>query len=74
VKTPEANGPLKQLKGFARTHFEKGEAKTVTITVRKESLRHWDAGQEKFVVPEGTYRFMVGASSADIRLKQDFIF
>ena len=71
VKTPEAGGPIKQLKGFARTHLKKGETRTVTITVRKESLRNWDAAQGKFIVPTGSYRFMVGASSADIRLTKD---
>ena len=70
VKTPEVGGPIKQLKGFSRTHFTKGESKTVTITVKKESLRHWDTKQEKFVVPQGDYQFMVGSSSADIRLQK----
>lgn len=70
VKTPESGGPVKQLKGFARTYLEKGQTQTVTLTVKKASLRHWDEKREKFVVPEGIYRFMIGASSADIRLQQ----
>lgn len=70
VKTPEVGGPLKRLVGFARTHIKKGGKERVTLSVRKESLRHWDAGQERFVIPRGEYRFMVGASSRDIRLEQ----
>lgn len=70
VKTPEAGGPLKRLVGFARTHIKKGGKERVTLSVRKESLRHWDVGQERFVIPRGEYRFMVGASSRDIRLEQ----
>lgn len=70
IKTPEAGSPIKQLKGFSRTHFKKGEEKTVTIKVGKDALRHWDVASGKFVIPDGNYQFMVGASSADIHLQQ----
>ena len=44
----------------------------MTFVVKKEALRHWDIEQGRFVVPEGLYQFMIGSSSADIRLKQAF--
>ena len=70
VKIPQENGPAKQLKGFRRSHIGKGKSALVEIEVKKESLRYWDEKTEKFVVPEGNYLFMVGTSSADIRLQQ----
>lgn len=71
VKTPEEGGPLKQLKGFARTTIQKGESKRITITVPKKDLRHWEEISSRYVMPTGKYQFMIGASSADIRLQTE---
>ena len=71
VKTPEEGGPLKQLKGFARTTIQKGESKRITITVPKKDLRHWEESSSRYVMPTGKYQFMIGASSADIRLQTE---
>lgn len=62
--------PLKQLKGFKRTHIKKGETKQVSIEIPKEELRLWDDQKKEFYTPSGGYTFMVGASSDDIRLKK----
>lgn len=43
---------------------------SVDIDIRKENLRYWDESQARFINPKGTYTFMVGASSDDIRLSQ----
>lgn len=70
VKMPQLPLPLpmKQLKGFKRVHIKKGEFSKVKITVPKEELRYWAEEKESFVVPSGEYEFMIGGSSADIRL------
>lgn len=70
VRYPETGTymPLKQLHGFQRVTLEKGETKTVTITIPKKELRYWNTTQGGFVTPSGEYQIMVGASSADIRL------
>lgn len=72
VQLPARNEimPIKELKGFRRVTLQKGEAQEVTIKLRKDLLRYWDESQGKFVYPSGNYTIMVGASSADIRLRQ----
>jgi len=71
VKLPIENGPIKELKGFQRTHLKKGEIKLITLDVPKETLRYWNEKEEKFVTPSGNYRFMIGSSSEDIRLTKE---
>lgn len=73
VRLPEYEGkaPIKELRGFKRVHLKKGESREVTIPLRREDLRYWSEGQEKFIVPEGLPEIMVGASSSDIRLKTE---
>ena len=72
VQLPARNEimPIKELKGFRRVTLQKGEVQEVTIKLRKDLLRYWDESQGKFVYPSGNYTVMVGASSADIRLRQ----
>ena len=74
VKLPQ-NGeimPIKELKGFQRNTLKKGETRNIEIEIRKDLLRYWDAKSGQFIVPAGNYEFMVGASSADIRLRSIF--
>ena len=76
VKLPEVAGgtqAIKQLKGFQRVALKAGESRKVEITVDKEQLRYWDEKQTCFVVPQGSFTFMVGASSSDIRLENTTI-
>jgi beta-glucosidase len=69
VKYPDLNIPLpiKQLQGFKRVNIKRGSISTTTISIKKSALRYWDEKQSKFITPNGTYTFMVGASSNDIR-------
>ncbi|GAB6011764.1 beta-glucosidase [Viscerimonas tarda] len=71
VKLPEQSipMPIKELKGFKRTFIGKGETQKVKIELKKENLRYWDDNKKAFVTPLGTYLFMIGSSSEDIRLK-----
>ncbi len=62
--------PLKQLKGFKRVHIAQGQTSEITIEVPKKELRLWSESQSAFYTPEGTYVFLVGASSEDIRLQK----
>ena len=74
VKLPETGVimPIKELKGFKRSFIKKGETKRIEIEIKKEQLRYWNEELGKFVVPEGVYEFMVGASSSDIRLSEKY--
>lgn len=73
VKLPShsASDPIKTLKGFKRIHIKKGEFQTVEIPVRKDLLRYWDEKTSAFVTPKGNYTFLVGSSSADIKLEKE---
>ena len=73
VRLPEYEGkaPIKELRAFKRIHLKRGESKVVTIPVRREDLRYWSESGKRFVIPEGIPEIMVGASSADIRLKNN---
>jgi beta-glucosidase len=63
--------PMKQLKAFTRIPVDKGETKTVTLDLKAEDLAYWNEKDHKFTVEPGTVELMIGASSADIRLKKN---
>jgi beta-glucosidase len=63
--------PALQLAGFGRVHVAAGETKTVRIPLKASQLAYWDAGRKAFLVEKELVRFMVGASSADIKLRTD---
>ena len=63
-----ANKPSKELKAFAKTKALKaGESETVTMTVKAADLASFDEAVSAWVVAEGEYQFLVGASSQDIK-------
>jgi beta-glucosidase len=61
--------PTEQLRGFERIHLEPGEIKTVVFTLPAFKLALWDETTHGFVVQPGKFDVLIGASSADIRLK-----
>ena len=58
--------PIKELRGFRRVSLKAGETKTLTFTVdpAQTAIWHKDGG---WIIEPGEIRFMVGASSDDIR-------
>lgn len=46
--------------------LEAGESGTATFNVRRRDLSYWDG---EWVVPEGEFGVVVGASSRDVRLE-----
>ena len=63
-----ANKPAKELKAFAKTKALKaGESETVTMTVKAANLASFDEAASAWVVAEGEYQFLVGASAQDIK-------
>ncbi|HUP03653.1 MAG TPA: glycoside hydrolase family 3 C-terminal domain-containing protein [Bryobacteraceae bacterium] len=69
---PVVKRPIKQLQGFERVSLNPGQKKTVTFTVPAGKLAYWDETTHAFVVVPEKEDVMVGASSADIRLKDQF--
>ena len=63
-----ANKPAKELKAFAKTKSLKpGESETLTLSVTAPELASFDEAASAWVVAEGEYQFLVGASSQDIK-------
>jgi beta-glucosidase len=69
VSFPESAGePPKRLVAFEKVWLEPGQRRTVTMTIDPSASSHplgvWDEGAKQWRVPEGTYAFTVGTSSA----------
>ncbi len=58
---------LKKLCGFERVFVKAGQTVTAEITVKEDILRIFDVKGERMLLESGTYEFMTGASSEDIR-------
>lgn len=63
-----AGEPPSVLRGFADVLLEKGQKKTVTITLSRYDLSIWDVVRQGWIKPSGKITFSVGASSRDFRL------
>lgn len=63
--------PKEQLQGFQRINLKAGESKTVTFTIPVKQLSYWDTRRGVWVVDPGTFHFMVGSGSDDVRQKAD---
>ena len=66
---PSVYRPAKELKGFAKVFLEPGESKTVTIPLDDKAFRYFNARTNQFEIDGGEYEILIGASVADIRLK-----
>lgn len=64
--------PPKELKGFARVELAPGESRRVTMTLDQAAMSFFDPSRNDWVAEPGTFDVLVGASSADIRLKGSF--
>jgi beta-glucosidase len=63
--------PIKQLVGFDRVHIRAGATSHVSFQLPYEdrALRYWDESRYEFVAEQRTVDILLGASSADIKLK-----
>jgi len=61
----------KNLRGFERIRLMPGETKTVRFTIIPEYLELLNVGNQ-WVVEPGDFKVMIGASSEDIRLEDQF--
>ena len=58
--------PVKELKGYTRLNLRPGETKTVVFQLPVNLLAFYDLDLN-YVVESGSFKVMVGSSSADIR-------
>ena len=64
--------PAKELKGFAKVFLQPGESRRVEIPLSRRDLSFWDVAGGDWKAEPGEFAVMVGASSADIRLRSAF--
>lgn len=62
--------PAKELKGFEKVYLKAGESKKVTILLDDKAFRYYNRKTGHFEIETGEYTVLVGASCADIRLKE----
>jgi len=60
--------PVKELKDFIKIALKAGESKMIKFTIDKEKLSFYNQ-KLQWVAEQGDFDLMIGASSADIRLK-----
>lgn len=63
--------PVLELRDFQKIKLNAGESKTIEFTIDKEKLSFYNNKIEWTAEP-GDFEVMIGASSADIKLKSDF--
>lgn len=62
--------PEKELKGFRKLELEPGQAGKAVFELDKRSFAYYDVEQKDFLVQTGNFDILVGASSKDIRLRE----
>ena len=62
--------PALELKGFQRVALGKGEQKRVSILLRRNDMKDWNAAIENWQLEAGEVEVLIGSSSADLRLTQ----
>ena len=61
--------PVKELKGFEQVLLAPGEEKEIAIVLDKRSFAFYTTAAGDWQVESGRFEILVGASSADIRLR-----
>ncbi|XOQ13360.1 MAG: glycoside hydrolase family 3 C-terminal domain-containing protein [Shouchella clausii] len=64
--------PKKELKGFKKVFINAGESKHVRIPFDNKTFRYFNVKTNKWEIEEAYYTIMIGASSADIKLQQQW--
>jgi beta-glucosidase len=63
--------PMKELKDFQKINLKAGETRSIKFIINKEKLSFYNQ-QLQWVAEPGDFELMIGASSKDIRLKDNF--
>jgi beta-glucosidase len=68
-RTSRDRMPVKQLRAFQRISLAPGRTARVELTLKRADLAHWDVTRGRWVLESSVHDLLVGASSADIRLR-----
>jgi beta-glucosidase len=63
--------PVKELKDFKKIKLDAGKSESIKFIIDKEKLSFYNQ-QLQWVAEPGDFELMIGSSSRDIRLKEDF--
>jgi beta-glucosidase len=69
---PSVERPLKELKGFAKVSLKPGGKQTVSFRLDRDAFAFYDPQQKGWVAEKGAFKILVGDSSRDIRLSDQF--
>jgi beta-glucosidase len=64
--------PLRELKGFRKVFLKPGEKQTVTIALARRAFAFYAPARNSWIAEAGDFKIMVGGSSRDIRLEENF--
>jgi beta-glucosidase len=70
-KVASISRPIEELKDFKKISLNPGETQTVRFIIDIEKLSFWN-NDLKWIAEPGDFELMIGASSADIRLRDNF--
>ncbi len=63
--------PVKELKGFDKKLIKKGDTVTFEFELNYKDFAYYNTNLGDWMVEDGSYTIYIGASSSDIRLKQN---
>ncbi|MCK5077481.1 MAG: fibronectin type III-like domain-contianing protein, partial [Calditrichia bacterium] len=64
--------PVKELKSFTKVFLKAGEEKKVTLNIAADAMKFWNVSTNSWKAEPGKFTVLVGSSSRDIRLKDEF--
>jgi beta-glucosidase len=64
--------PEKELKGFRKVFLKPGETRTISIPLNRTAFAYYDPAQKSWVAEKGGFHILVGGSSRDLPLKDQF--
>ncbi|HEX3627559.1 MAG TPA: glycoside hydrolase family 3 C-terminal domain-containing protein [Verrucomicrobiae bacterium] len=71
-RKPELFRPEKELKGFKRVFLQPGQIQTVAIPLNETAFAYYNPDKKSWVAQKDRFQILVGGSSRDISLKENF--
>jgi len=68
---PTVERPVKELKEFAKVFLSPGESKQINLSLDRRSFAYFDSRTSQWRTDPGRYEISIGASSRDLRMKQN---
>ena len=72
-QNPPITRPIKELKGFQKVFLQPGASQKVSLELDQRSVAYFNTTIHQWDGLPGTYNVLVGASSRDIRLSDQFL-